>query len=365
MMRRARSVAVAITLCSAAAGATGGTSGGATAGAPASAAPRTGWRITTHEHVDLWLHGYALLSRDTATVPLFARGYRERMQAQKTRLGLRTALDTNRDQLAARLAANPGLVNGQFVPLYFSNFDEIQQVVPLFLRVDGNPNGANDPGLRLLFSVLASSFPTAADREWLQLFVQSLADERRRFYDDYWRAEQVRRQPVRHALDSLWGIYQPRLQRYLANTQQDAGEFILSLPLDGEGRTITAANRQNAVTTTFPETPATAVDAIYVFAHEAVGAVTTPAIADNTTPAQQRSGVVAGYSTNGAVRGGAMLLEKTAPELVHGYMRYYLGAAAANASDASLASTFAARFPLPDVIRNAIARQLDTVLGGI
>lgn len=364
---RLRSALAVVLAVGAAACATTSVGSGSSAGAASAATGRvpSEWRTVTHEHVDLWLHGYAMLSRDTAAVPLFERGYRERMQAQKARLNVLTQLDANQDRLAARLAANPALVNGQFVPLYFTNFDEIQQVVSLFLRADGDPGATNDPDLRMLFAVLASSFPSAADRDWLRLFVQALADERTRFYDDYWRGEQQRRVPVRRAVDSLWLAYRPRLQRFLTNTQQSGGEFILSLPLDGEGRTITASNHENAVTTGFPETPRVAVEAIYVFAHEVVGAVTNVAIADNTTPAQQRSGVVAGYTTNAAVRGGALLLERTAPDLAPGYMRYYLRDAGAATPEAKLAATFAARFPLPDVIRDAIVRQMDTVLGGI
>lgn len=364
---RLRLAAMAAVVCGAAACASLGA--GAAPEGPVSASPGavppSEWRTTTHEHVDLWLHGYAMLSRDTASVPLFARGYRERMQAQKARMGITTMLDANRDRLAARLAADPALVNGQFVPLYFANFDEIKQVVPLFLRVDGNPGAASDPNMQILFSVLATSFPTAADRDWLRLFVQSLDDERTRFYDDHWRAEQARRAPVRRAVDSLWLLYRPKLERYLNNTQQASGEFILSLPLDGEGRTVTASKRENAVTTSFPDSPATAVDAIYVFAHEIVGTVVNAAIADNTTPAQQRSGIVAQYTANAAVRGGALLLQRTAPELAPGYMRHYLRETGATPPERNLEAAFVARFPLPDVIRDAIVRQMETVLGGI
>lgn len=355
--------AAAVTACVPVGAGSGASSGGAPA--PASGTPAADWRITTYEHLDLWLHGYALLSRDTAAVPLFARGYRERMQAQKARSNIYTELDANRDRLAARLATNPALVNGQFVPMYFTNFDEMQQVVSRFLGTGGSPDATNDPELRMQFAVLASAFPTAADREWLRLFVQSLADERRRFYDDYWRGEQARRAPVVQAVDSLWRLQRPKLLRYLQNTQQSGGELILSLPLDGEGRTITSSQGQSAVATEFPETPARAADALYVFVHEVAGAVANPAIADNITPAQQRSGIVAEYTARAAVRTGAMLLEKTAPELAPGYMRYYLRASGANVPVDGLAAAFAARFPLPDLIRDAIVRQLDTVLGGI
>ncbi len=365
--RRATSVALALSFILAGC-ATTGLSPSATpvgSGAPASASTAS-WQTITHEHVDLWLHGYALLSRDTASVPLFAPGYRERVSALKARRNVVTNLDANRDRLAQRLAANPALVNGQFVPFYFSTFEEIQQVVNQFLRVGGDPRSTSDPNLQMLFGILASSYPTAADRDWLRLFVQSLADERTRFYHDYWMSEQTSHAAARRAVDSLWvGRYRARLERFLTNTRLNGGEFILSLPLDGEGRTVTATSRQNAIAVAFPATPDSAVDAIYVFAHEAVSSIIGPVIADNTTPAEQRSGVVATYTANAAVRTGAMLLQRAAPELASDYMRYYLREARTTTPAANLPAAFSARFSLPDAIRDALTRQLDLVLGGI
>ena len=41
------------------------------------------------------------------------------------------------------------------------------------------------------------------------------------------------------AADSLWqGTYRQKLQRFLNNTQQETGDFILALTLGGEGRTV-------------------------------------------------------------------------------------------------------------------------------
>jgi hypothetical protein len=317
--------------------------------------------------VDLWLHGYAMLQADTARVPLFRRGYRDRMAALRRERGVSTQLDANTERLRARLASNPALVNGQFVPLYFGTWEDMRRLVDVFLQAQGNPQNignVQDPGLRLGLSVLGGSFPSAADREWLRLFVQSLDDERQRFYAAYWRAERNARAAVYTAVDSLWRTrYRARLDRYLTNTRLENGEFILSMPLNGEGRTITLGQRQNAVAVGFPETADAAIEAIYVFAHEIVSTVASVAITDHTTPAEQRSGAAAQYSAHAAVRGGALLLQRTAPELVSGYMRYYLRSAGSNASASEAA--FNAAFPLPQAIHEAIVRQLDVVLGGI
>lgn len=332
------------------------------------APPTAGWAVRTRPHVDLWLHGYALLQRDTARIPFFRRGYRDRMLATRRQLGATTALDLNRDRLEARLAANPALVNGQFVPLYFGSFDDIRRAVELFIRVEGEPRAAGSQEGAYYVAILAASFPTAADREWLRVFVQSLAEENERFYQQHWTSAQRTQAGALDAVSALWrDTYGRRFERFLANTQQTRGEILLSLPLDGEGRTIAAsAGRAGIIAVQFPEDPGNALDAIYVFAHESVIPVVTTAIADNVTPAEQRSGVADRYASHAAVRGGALLLQRIAPDAADGYMRYYLRSAGATVSaSGDPRPAFAATFPLPELILSAITRQLEVVLGGI
>jgi hypothetical protein len=346
--------------------------GGSTAGtepAPTTGAeqlPGTTWPVKTREHVDLWLHGYAMLQADTARVPLFRRNYQATLRGVRQQRGVRTRLDTDAERLRARLASNPALVNGQFLPLYFGSWDDLRRAIDIFFQAQGNPNATNDPALRLAIAVVGGAFQTNADREWLRTFVQALDDERQRFYRDWWLAEQRQRADVVVAVDSLWQrVHRAKFQRYLANTQQAGGELLLSLTLNGEGRTVTLSEQRNAVAVGEPESAAQAIEAIYVFAHEVVNAVTSTAISDNTTPAEQRSGAVDRYAANVTVRGGAMLLQRLAPELVAGYMRYYLRSAAQAVPAGNPESAFAAAFPIPQTIRDAVSRQLEVVLGGI
>jgi len=274
-----------------------------------------------------------------------------------------TLLDANRTRLQARFALSPALFNGQFAPMYFASFAQMQEVIGLFLRAEGNPGATNDAALRQYFAVLASSYATAADREWLRIFAESLEDERRRFYQEYWASENGARLALVRATDSLWqGTYRAKLRRFLNNTQQENGEFILALTLGGEGRTVNFASRQNAVAATLPEQDPR--EAIYVLAHEVVSSIVSTAVNDNTTPTDQRAGIAAGYVTTGTVRAGAMLLQRAAPELVAGYTRYYLMQAGQSVSG-DINARLAATFPLPEPIRQAIDRQLEVVLGGI
>ncbi len=272
-------------------------------------------------------------------------------------------LDVNRETLQSRLSLSPAIFNGQFAPLYFASFEQMRQVIGLFIQAEGNPRAANDQTLAQYFLVLSQSYPAAADREWLRLFTEALEDERRQFYESYWASENSARIGYVRLADSLWqSTYRPKLQRFLNNTQQETGDLILALTLGGEGRTVNFGSRQNAVAVTWPERDAN--EAIYVFAHEIVNGLVTTAVNDNTTPTEQRAGVSARYSTAGTVRAAAMLLEKAVPELAPGYTRFYLSQAGLSTTG-DINARLAATFPLPDAIRQAIERQLDVILGGI
>lgn len=324
------------------------------------------WPARTSEAVDLWLHSYAMLAPDTMLVPYFSRGYRDRMASTRRERNASSQLDANRATLVARLNVNPALATGgQFLPLYFQSWEQMRQMIDLFVRSEGNPGVTNDPVTRTYLAILSGTFPSAADREWLRLFTASVEDERARFYHDYWTEQQRLRAPLLSHVDSLWQLqWRPSLQRFLNNSQQQNGAMYLSLPLGGEGRTIHFGKQENVVAVDFPDTRDESETALYVFVHEIAGTVASAAIADNTTPAEQRSGGTARYEQSAAVRAGAMLLERAKPDVVPGYMRYYLKQAGRTAPTEPRAA-FAAAFAIPDAVRDAIGRQLDVILGGI
>ena len=326
----------------------------------------TTWPVRTREHLDLWLHSYALLTPDTTLVPYFRRGYRERLNTLRHQRNVSSLLDANRAKLLERIAVQPSLAtNGQFLPLYFSSWDQMRQAIDLFVRNGGNPGASNDPAMRTYFSLLGAAFQTAADREWLRLLAESVDDESRRFYHDYWTTEIRTHATVVAHTDSLWQRqWRPALQRFLNNTQQQNGELYLSLPLGGEGRTIKFGKQENAIAVPFPASRGQSEEVLYVMAHESVGTVASAAIEDNTTPAERRTGTTSRYEQAAAVRAGALLLERTIPAAVPGYMRYYLQQAG-RAAPTDARNAFTAVFALPDAVRDAIARQLEVILGGI
>lgn len=363
----AASLALSLALATACAGAGAGPGAAeppGPVGAPAAQSSEA-WEITTREHVDLWLHGYAMLQQDTARVPFFRRGYRAQLTAERRSRNVTTALDVDRERLAARLAANPALVNGQFLAMYFASLEDLRRVVELTVQVQGDPRGAPNQQLAQYVALVNASFPTAADRDWLRTFMQALVDEHRVFYRDYWATEQSRRADALAAVTAAWSRHRPNFRRYLQNTQQDRGEMLLSLPLNGEGRTTQVANGFHLVGVNFPATPAAAPEALYTFAHEIVLGIATTAVNDHITPAERRSGVGAAQTSNAAVRGGVLLLETIAPDLVAGYQRYYLAAVGARVPTSDPRAAFVAAFPLPAATLAAIREQLETVMGGI
>jgi hypothetical protein len=355
------------TACASVGGGGGGTdtNGGVGPGTGQVVSPSITWPIKTREHVDLWLHGYALLQEDTTFVPFFRRGYGTNLTVLKNRANVVTQLDANRDRLRARLAVNPQLINAQFVPLSFSTWDEMNQAVDLFVRANGDPRAASSQQQAAAIAFLAAYFQTGADREWLRLFVQSLNDESNKFYHSYWLQQQRERSNVLELVDTLWQrTYRPRMQAFLNNTQQAQGTILLSLPLDGEGRSLNNGKQANTITVTFPDRPNDAVEAIYVIAHEAVGGIASTAVTDNITPEQRRTGVGERYQSSAAVRAGALLIQRTSPEILDGYMRYYLRSVNRPVGT-NVQTTFTSTFVIPDLIRDALSRQLDVVLGGI
>ena len=325
-----------------------------------------GWPVRTAEYVDLWLHGYALVSNDTAKVPLFDRGYRDRMLDRRRQLNVTTALDANRQTLQEGLARSQNVEGGQFAIFSFASWEELVRVSRQFIQNEGSPSTVNDQTTQQLFSTLRGYFRTVADREWLRLFVQSLEDEQNRFYLSYWNAQQADRAAARSAIETAWNnTYKAKFQRYLRNERLTDGTFILSMPLGGEGRSLFLPSQGNGVATPFPETPADAMSALYVFAHEVVGTASQRAIEDNLTPAEARDGMLAKLIPIGAVRGGAILLQRIAPELVDGYKRYYLRHAGASVPTGNPEDAFVATFSLPKAVADGLARQIDLVLAGI
>lgn len=328
------------------------------------AQPALRWPVRTLPHVDLWLHAFAMLSEDSAAVPLYRRGYRDSITVIKNQRHLLTALDGNRDVLMKGLRRHSYL-DAQFLPFGFATWEEMRATIEQFLQLNGDARRAPTREVAMRMAPFAAIFATAGDREWLRLFLTGAQDEATRFFLAEHQTLLRERAAAISVVDSLWQrVYRLKFERFLNNTSQRQGDLILSLPLGGEGRTGAGYTGRTMVAVTYPARAADAGEVLYVFAHEATGALVGPAVHDNTTPAEQRAGLATRYVSAGQVQAGAMLLARIAPELLAGYQRFYLVQTGRRVGgDAQ--SLFDAAFPLPPVIRDALTKQIDIVLSGI
>jgi hypothetical protein len=336
---------------------------------PGSSQPLSGttpdWPIRAHEHVDLWLHGFAMLQQDTTAIPLFRRAYRDSIAAAKGRRNIVTLLDANADRLSAQFLATPSLSNAQFLALYFGSWDDMRRGVDLFQRARGLPSANPDPMAQRVIAAFASYFPSQPEREWLRLYVQALDDERTRFHRAWWAEQQKQREATLAAIDSLWQReVRPALRRFTQNAAQRSGELVLALPLEAEGRTVSESG-QTVIAVGFPARTDAAAEAIYTLAHEVVSTITPQVINDHITPAEARSGGTERFQGAALVRGGEALLRKVRPDLVPGYARFYLGIAKVRYGTMDPVVALSRAFPLPDAMVRGLAEQIDQILSGI
>ena len=329
-------------------------------------APGPQWPVKTREHVDLWLHAFAMLQDDTATVPLFKRGYAERMMILKNSRGIYTSLDSARDDLS-RIGAERGLLaNAQFLALYFGTWEEMAQAFDYFIKAEGNPAKTNNREVAGIIAFLASNFPRPDDRAWATRFMAALTNEREKFYRQYWLDEFRLRSAALATTDSLWqNTWRPALQPYLNNTQQPSGDLILSMVLGGEGRAIAAGKTSNQFAVSFPATADSAETMLFTFVHEAAGSIAKVAVDDNLTPAQQRAGLGEKYGSAGLVRGGALIVERLLPGTGERYARWYLAQMGRTAPEGGAAAMLAEAFPMPTEMIDAMKRQIELSFSGI
>ncbi len=345
---------------------------GATAGAQGgdpTPVPQGPWPIKTREHVDLWLHGYALLAgEDTNAVPLVRAGYADSMIVARNRAGVYTALDSARTALQAGLKKLPQLEGAQFFALHFGLFDELRQVMTLGVEAKGDPRRGGGRGAQGAIALVANYFPPPDGLAWGQRFTSALADESQRFHHGAWLAGQRARTATLARVDSLWRArWFPPLRNFLRGTQQRYGEIILSPVVEGEGRTITLdPTKGPTIVVGYPDTPERASDVLYALAHEAAGMLAARAIQENITPRQAAAGLGARLQSPAAVRAGLLLLQRALPAEAEGYARFYLRVmrkpvpTTGSAIDALVAAT-----PLPTEIVEQMQALIGTYYEGI
>jgi hypothetical protein len=331
---------------------------------PAGRGPQ--WPMKQREHVDLWLHAFALIADDTATVPLFARGYREHVTVVKNSRNIYTGLDSARQLLASTLTSRPQLEGTQFLALYFGTWEEMRQAFEYFFIATADTPRAQSEAVKPIIEFMRGNFPRAEDRAFARTLVTAVEAERAAFHHAWWLEEQRAAAAVFARADSLWqSTWRPALQRYLNHTQQQSGDLILARTLGGEGRAVPAGKSASQYAVAWPRTTDSAEVVLFTFAHEAASPVANVAINDNLTPVQQREGAGTRLASAGLVRGGAILLQRIDPALAERYARYYLSQMGRPVPGTGALAALEAAFPMPDEMIASMKRQVEAAFGGI
>lgn len=322
-----------------------------------------GWNLDTRQHVDLWLHGYAMLQPDETTLPFFRPGYRRSMTAVRREAGVFTLLDANADRLLPHLTSTPELVNGQFAPMYFPSWAALREGIDALLRVNGVVSRASG-GERRAVMILQRMFPTAADRDWLRTFSISLDDEHRQFHDQYWQEQQREALTAFSFADSaLRSVTTGVLRRYIVNANLQRGTVLMSLPLGGEGRSVLEGVERATIAVPRPLVADSAATVVFVLVHELVGPAVQIASREFTGTLPRGLSADA-YETSSLVRAGHHLLQLANSELADDYAAYYVQLTNRQPGrDPS--SALASVFPLPSELQEALFAQVREVWEGI
>ena len=293
---------------------------------------RLKWPLRTREHVDLWLHGFAMISSDSLAGSALPARLPGALTTARAKADAVTDLDVNHDALARRLRENPALHNAEFLVLSFPKWDELVATIDAFVKADGDPRKAKSKESAAAFTALARLFPARADREFARTLTNSLQDEK--------KYSSTRGGWTKCA--AAIARSRPSIPSGNANSTQAAG-FPHALRPAGRRPDPVARDRRRGtgrddareraqVAVGFPDSPDHAMDAIYAFVHEIVGPLTGPAVDDNTTPAEKRSGVATVIGSFALVRGGALVLAHFSPELAAGYARFYCASRASHST---------------------------------
>ena len=326
------------------------------------------WTVTSRPDVDLWYHGLAYTGFGaTAEQPIYDPGYVERTTAAKRQAGVYpTPLDRRAAEFASRFASEPRYEVLQFLPLYFPSAEVFSAALGAWIQSGGDPRRVQNPQLAQAVAFLSQQFPTARDRQTLAEWLEVLEEEERLFWRQFYEEWQRELAGVSAAVQARWDELAPELQPFLDYLMLNGGEFLLSLPIGSEGRTVDLGRRNNRVATLMPSADQPEA-AVWAVVHELTYPLVGTVIEDQLAPAQRRELNEELLARRAAVRAGAMLLDRVAPDAAPDYRAAHLrwGGASVPASAAARERALVDAYPLPAPVAEGLAAAIDRALGGI
>ena len=314
------------------------------------------WRFTAEHHVALWYHGLALTDAGPAgvAVPYYRSGYATDVDAARRRISGSTPLATS---LGSRLESSGAIDGMQFLPLYFDSWQQMRQAVDVWQQAGGDPARAGDAQTQAIIAFLSQRFSTAAQRSALIDFMNALEQERTSFFDTWWN--QTQPTALAQEAQALWRSYQPRLTSFLRYSDAEGGHATLVPALRGEGRA--ESGRGVAIVAVGGRAGEDAQVIVGRVIHELAYSLAAEAVRDAVAPARIREIGEDVLVARAAVRAGAMIIERTVPELLPAYREDYIRAAGGD----SARRTLVQQFDLPNELVPALESAVQLATSGI
>ena len=323
------------------------------------------WTVVSLSHVDLWYHALAIIGYEGfGPLTLYDPGYAGRIRREKESLGVYpTELDRKVTRFRAAFARDSTFEVLHFLPLYFASATRGGMFAALksLAREQGTPRAA-EPASRFGTSAIAAVLTRPAQRELLAELVDALEIEWRTFYRDYSTRLTLEHQDAIETLQRGWDeSLGPGLSRYLADVYLDRGLILVSQALGSDGRIFEGDPRNrgdNIIAVRF--SPASAqLDATL---HSVVREMCFPLVRrvlrryianrpDRVSAERENS--------RSAVRCGALLLERAAPERLVDYRKSFISAENTPGSEADeLERQFESAYPLDPKMEKGLLAEI-------
>ena len=306
------------------------------------------WRFTAEEHIALWYHGLAMADVGTTggeAVPIYRAGYASEMQSARGR-----ATSPVGATLGTRLESAGAADGLQFLPLYFDSWQQMRQAVDVWNQAGGDPNRASDAQTQAVIAFLSQRFGTSSQRAAVVEFVNALEQERASFFAAWWRDNAPTR--LGEEVQEVWRGYQPRLTPFLRYTDAEGGHVALTPALRGEGRVESAPGvAVAAIGGRSGDDPRAIVGRVV---HELAYSIAAEAVQDAVAPARIREIGEDVLVARAAVRAGALVLERLAPDLLPAYTEDYIRAAGGDPARRTLVQQFDLPAELVTPLRDAV-----------
>lgn len=333
--------------------------------------PLTSWQFRSAEHVALWYHGLAYVfgsgpGVDTTVLPHFEPSYLREIEGAKRSAGVYpTPLDERAPEFRRIFQGSDTYRALQFLPLYFRGRDALFSGIDAWNRAGGNPYAAGSAEAAQLIAFLSQLFPRAEERQAVVEWTRLIREESRIFHSSYWAGRSALRDSIAAELQHAWDGLAPALGTYLEYIRARGGELFLAPALGAEGRSAWSGVAVPRVAIREPpgQRPE---EALWGFTLELLYPIVGDVIREHVAPARLRELGEDRVGTLAALHGGAILLERTTPDRIDEYRRYFLEAAGKPAgAERPLDVAFDEAFPIPRELRRGLENAITAALAGI